>query len=335
MRVQITHIPGRFAGFLTAAVLTCCMGSILLMSAQAGARATRARALSARMDRTVRAFPYSRFIVRGTHKFKLIISGTPQGVQLIAIRRSEAVQYVTFSGYADGSGLDANFGGLGHIAVRFHPIGRYTSGPLPGQLGKCQPLGRPTERIGNFTGSIEFHGENNFTRVRLHHAQGRAGPSRKLRCPTSRSKSVKVPPTVEAPSLKAHFRHVSFLAGAGILSELRILKEHDLLDSYLVLPRGPGVPFAAESRELQRGMLVSRVVMVKGSNSSFMADIGAQTAQIEPPAPFEGMVTLNECPVTEWRGRMSVRFPGKNVRLAPRGGIGSATLKPRRGCPDV
>ena len=329
MQERLAHTPGRSTLLVAAGVLSFSMGLALLVSKQAEAGTKLDRVLAARTYRTVQAFPYSRFMVRGTKGFKLIISGTPISVRLIAIRRGEAVEYTTESGYVNGSGIEANFGGLGRINVRFHPNGGYTSRPLPGQLGKCHPLGQSSEQFGNFIGRIDFHGEDNFTKVRVRHAMGRAGPP-ELQCPVSAAKSVKSPRRAQRPPVTARFPDVLFVAGARAFSGLYLLYHDALLDWYLTPPRGTGVPFGAETLELHRGMLIDRFVAVRGGKSSLMIDRGAQTARIEPPPPFEGTSTLSECPEPEWRGHLGVRFPGKTVRVARRSG--SAFLRPRHRC---
>ena len=313
-QVSPTYGPCRLKRFVAAIVVQCIMSLVLLLNSQAGAMPRHADLSLARGYRTVAALPYSRFLVRGTHGFKLIISGTPISVRLIAVRRGEAVQYIDAAGHANSSEIKASFGSLGRVFVRFHPSDRYTSRSLSGELGKCRLIGRPTERVGTFIGHIEFHGENDFTKVRLRHAIGRAGPRRLLKCPNSTDQHVESPDRMKRSRVSAVWSDGTFYAGADAFSELKL---HDsLLKASLMWPRGPGVPFSAEESELRGLLLIDRIVIAKGGKNSFIVDQGGQTARIEPPRPFEGMAMLNDCPAPEWRGQLSVVFPGRTVKIA-------------------
>ena len=134
----------------------------------------------------VRAFPYSRFQVHGTRGYQILVTGTPNGVRLIASRRHRAVEYLDPLGQATATGINANFGHLGHIAVKFRSNGKRPTHPPAGELRNCRYVGRNRERLGSFVGRIYFRGERGYTSVQLRGAHGRSGFDRLLRCSKNR-----------------------------------------------------------------------------------------------------------------------------------------------------
>jgi hypothetical protein len=102
-------------------------------------------------------------------------------VTLTARRGSASVTYRTL-GQVDRRGIDATFGGLGRVSVRFEGERRPFPGLLPPALAaKLENLDflrrnchgpKPIREVGSFHGTIAFEGENGFTEVRARRAGG-------------------------------------------------------------------------------------------------------------------------------------------------------------------
>jgi hypothetical protein len=260
--------------------------------------------------------PYARFTVAGTHGYRVLVSsslGDFEAVHLIASRRHAAVEYLTFDGRADREGIEARFGGVGLVSVRFHPAGPSHSPVRPPR--NCEAL-RARDRVGFFTGRIEFHGERGFTGVDLRRARGHAGVVR-VRCP---------PPGpftwtagTGTPDVYAHFDDGEFIVGKEAIRHLRALATPDLVDALQLGRLGTGpVPFAAEHRESRGLTSIRRVAAARGPARSLILDRAARTARIGPPAPFAGVATSRACP-REWSGTLTAHFPGRTMRLVRRG----------------
>src|ERR1700704_4947411 len=78
-----------------------------------------AQSYSQRSHRLIEQRAHAAFRVQGSHGYRIAVSGSPRGVVLIASRRHAAAVYLDEGGKADESGIQANFGRLGEISVRF------------------------------------------------------------------------------------------------------------------------------------------------------------------------------------------------------------------------
>jgi hypothetical protein len=279
--------------------------------------------------KVVDAFPYGRFVVTGTNGYRILVTGTPRAARLLVWRGHRAAQYIAMTGHADEFGIHAQFGKLGYVSARFQPSGRTTGRPLAGDLRHCRSIGEPLDQLGEFVGRIEFRGEHGFTKMQLGHARGRAAPSRSLACLTKGSDGDRKPAVdPNAPRISAVSFLGSFYAGAGAFSSG--LKDRPLPLGLARLRPG-GVPFSAEVFEIRGPLWINRVAAAKGPPASFTRDVSGRTGTIRPPWPFRGSASLSNCPFPNWRGSLTVSFPGKEVQLT-QPAFGTAVLLPAKRC---
>lgn len=317
-------------------VLACVWGITFATSLCLGAgeaSSTSNRAGASQGHRNVEALPYGRFVVAGTNGYRVLVAGTPRAVRLVAWRGHATAQYIATAGRADESGIEASFGRLGSVSVRFRASGRKAAKPPPGDLQGCRSVGESLDRLGVFVGRIDFRGEHGFTRLRLRRASGRAAPSRTLSCPRKTARGTRKPAVdPRAPRIRAVSFLGSFYVGAGAFSESGLNDKQ--LPLGIAKLRPGGVPFSAEVSELRGGLLINRVVVARGPRASFTSDIPQRTGTISPPSPFKGTASLSNCPSPSWRGSLAVSFPGREVRLTQRPFSNTAVLLPARRCPD-
>jgi hypothetical protein len=75
--------------------------------------------------------------------------------------------------------VEADFGEVGSVAMRFRPSGRMTHSR---RHRGCVGPDRYTIRFGVFTGSIRFRGEGGYTSADVHRVKGRQVTPRLLAC---------------------------------------------------------------------------------------------------------------------------------------------------------
>ena len=87
---------------------------------------------------------------------------------------------------------EADLGPFGHIAVAFEPSGaqRITHLNQQGKTTGCVFPRRLVRRLGTFTGTIEFRGENGYASVETTSAPGSIGTSPFRNCSTRRTGSL-------------------------------------------------------------------------------------------------------------------------------------------------
>lgn len=294
--------------------------------------------------RPVVQLAHAQFSVKGAHGYKILVTGTPEGVRLVASRRHAAALYLDREGRAGPFGIEADFGSLGKISARFRPSGRVTSHlPNIGVARGCTPPRGALDRLGTFVGEIRFQGENGFTAVNRRQVSGRVSPERVVRCPAGedsgngrgeeRDRPIKL-----SVSGGLSFPLTSFDAGHGVLSEIASLVRSGVSLGLSSLPNR-GVPFKSEVIEERRNfkILVIRIAVAKGAKGSFEANGKLRTATVTPPPPFAGSAHYDGCVASRfgWRGSLSVSLPGRGRMslVAPR--FGGGELTPHGRCPKA
>lgn len=254
------------------------------------------------------------FHLRGSNGYRLDVDWSSGFATISAQRgrRQGVAIYLVRGRRLSPTGFAARFPGLGRIAVRFQPRGRPAA--LPGFEG-CRE-GTGTVRRGVFRGSIEFHGERDYTDMSANRVRGTQ---------TSISRSA-----CGAESDGADDQGES---GGGGRSEFAITQLYAISPSGRVsfqttrLRYGgadgppPLISFSAMQSTRRGGMSILRMVGASGGRASFsgMHDGSSATAQARPPAPFSGAAEFSAMPdgTVSWRGRLSVSFPGTGpIRLA-------------------
>ena len=241
-------------------------------------------------------------------------------------RRVAATNYVVH-GTATESRLEADFGGLGEISMRFHPSS-HRSWEKPHR--NCRGLGEFLVRRGTWQGRLRFRGEDNYLSLDLHRVRG----------------------TVEtiAPKCRhqAHKRHSRkqrthrHRGGDHGADKHRRNRHTGLSDGELVAPSqepelGPEVPvlqahwrkgvagaefiggsskegsvFYAASQESRGRVGVFRSARAEAKPRAVKADDALTRAKLTPPWPFHRSASYSAAPdgSKTWSGFLYVAFPG-------------------------
>jgi hypothetical protein len=274
-------------------------------------------------DRTGPSVPASLFTLRGSNGYLISVLGAAGGrdrstVSLSAAHGSANATYTT-EGTVSPTRMEASFGRLGAISLRFRSSGRVQHTPVP---PKCRINGFPSvakARVGTFIGTIRFRGEEGYTRISAHRITGRVGEpwailggGRKDQCLSLGSGVNEAPGALLAASSAGEA--ASFSATAEPPS------------SAPVTGSAPGVlaqqlgsyRFDGATMEKRSGMLISRSTSATGAAGDFIFGSALSSATLTPPDPFSGIGTFqrNADGSTSWTGSLSVSLPGRRkVRL--------------------
>jgi hypothetical protein len=277
---------------------------------------------------------YAAFRTRGTHGFRIYVTGSPKSVRLVASRRHEAAIYLDRRGVADQNGIHANFGRVGKINLRFHAL--RTVGQ-PANWTGCDL--KHKDKYGYFTGTVVFRGEERFTTVRRSRVYGRAAPGQKMKCIARTARPVsgaaRVGRSGRRPELSIGSLYPlrSFIAGGEAISGIRSLVRDGVPLNLAKLPTG-GVPFRAEAVQGRGFLLIIRLLVAKGTHTSFVKGPN-KSATVTPPKPFSGNGEYHGCATRStpvWRGSVKVSLPGlTNVTFG--GNKFNFSFKPGGRCP--
>lgn len=302
----VSAIPHRRLGSSLAVVISALLAGAFPVSASASSAA---------------------FTVQGSNGFSIDVGSEGGGVVLAASERRPP--FATFSSdgrprpagtangaasvyYAQGSGgahrIEARLGALGRISVRFRPSGRKRVTVLRGGAAavSCAAPRRIVRRLGTFTGTIEFRGEDGYTEVATTRARGSVGTPLPARCGGAASAS-RAAPWPEPGS-----------AVLGAVDERAGI-------SFRAATTATGAGFRATLRERRPdGLVVLRRAVAGAPPSTFSFDRGLTAARVKPPAPFSGVGHFRARPGggVSWSGNLRVTFPGLNVAMT---GPGFAT----------
>jgi len=295
--------PNSFRTNLTLGVLAL-LAAVLLASTDAVAKD--------RIEVKPESF-VSGFRLKGSNGYDIVV--TAYGHKRIALTASKGLGEATYTtrGHASSTGIEADFGTFGRIAVRFDG----SAVPPPRSRGffmpriRCQGQAAVRQR-GAFHGSIRFAGENDFTEVDGQEARGGFVHAFRRVCHRpSHKRAVKLPPKFQTP----------------ILSDTLILKSKpgsphtELLVNSSAIDFGRGKPefllamVAANSRERVGAVAIKRGAFTVGGPSFLRAsETGTYpvVATVKLPKPFTGSATYRKdrgLPPS-WTGTLSVSLPG-------------------------
>jgi hypothetical protein len=212
-------------------------------------------------------------------------------------------------------GINARFGDLGKISVRFR--GKPFSLAFPGDKeGKRRCRGRKSEfESGLFRGTIRFRGENGFTQVSSKRVRGFVDRHYRRVCRRDPEDSF-------ARVLKRliELMPVTTLRANARVERTNVRFEAAAIDFRPIL--GPGVGLAyvasAQTMERDRGMRLTRSVSAEGDEGSFLFRRGKKaprTATVAPPRPFVGTAKYLKEPGSpaSWAGSLAARLPGAGL----------------------
>jgi len=250
------------------------------------------------------------------HGYRLMVIGEGNLVALVAMRDPglsrilEAVSsahkppalartvtaYVT-RGTVTPTRIEASFGSLGDVAVRFHPSGR----TVKEDPGHCRGNSAFKVRRGTFAGRIRFTGENGYVSVRAHRARGRVRTPRHLRCRGRR-------PVGPHPRDRSTGRRRSD-SRAGMFVERHTPTTSTELFAFQTSRLSLLLALAEESRGT---MAVFHYVLALVGGRVLTHDDALTSATLRPPRPFHGRGIYSAAPdgTKTWSGSLSVAFPG-------------------------
>ena len=184
--------------------------------------------------------------------------------------------------------IEARLGGLGRISVAFHPSGKVhvTRLDARGRAGACARPARIVRRLGTFTGSIEFEGEDGYTSVRATSARGSVGTPLPPGCAAGRA-------VLSAVNPRAGTRFEATTTDMGVA--FRAILE----------------------QRLEGGVVVSRRAYAGAPRGTFAFDNALTSARVSPPAPFSGVAryAAGRPRPGSWAGSLSVTFPGATIPM--------------------
>lgn len=268
--------------------------------------------------------------VRASNGYGGLITTRGHKQVTLALFKGRTVFAARTSGQVTRHGIDANFGEMGRLSVRFDSGPADQGSDAGGSAGivadtlarrsatasRCR--GRePVLEEGVFRGEIRFEGENGFARIDSRHAAGFVNRRYRQVCPRGSKND----------SLSAAFEHIlgklryTTLQAQGRIDGAGLLFEAKAIDgSALFGPKAAnlGHEFTVFSVEHREKMRLMRSVGAKGNEGSFLfSKKGAtpQTATITPPKPFTGAAEyVKEKGVpASWTGTLAAHLPGAGL----------------------
>ncbi|HEX5929487.1 MAG TPA: hypothetical protein VFY48_08840 [Solirubrobacterales bacterium] len=243
----------------------------------------------------------------------------------LTVRRGGTTAAYRTTGRVTKRGIEARFGDLGHVSVRFDGEPRPFPSLLPrrlrkdladaGLIGECFGP-KPVREIGTFSGSIRFRDERGLERIDARRARGDVRRFYTRVC--ERSPFDLGLEQGDLPSALADFE-LSIFYAADASGDRRVSFEAIGLD--LGLPgESPGGFFLANGKLLERreGMAVTRTALSLLDEGSVIASRPGKspvTATVTVPPPFSGTADYRKergAPAS-WSGSLAFRSLGAGV----------------------
>jgi hypothetical protein len=251
--------------------------------------------------------------LHGAHGYSVVITGHGPTVALSAMRPAQqprshgGVSTYIARGRASSNRIEATFGDLGRVDVRFHPSGRVKLGR---KIGHCSGSNRRVTRYGYYTGVVSFDGEGGYTAVHVNRAKGEVVSRPSLLCQIISIISERHDIGSESGGKVGKGKETSLTAGfkSGVVgTEFKAITD-----------RSGKTRFAAVTERTEGRLGIYRVAFAKAPSQAFRFDSALSSCSVAPPAPFAGTASLQRDAegVKSWVGSLSVSFPGEpNVPL--------------------
>jgi hypothetical protein len=241
-------------------------------------------------------------------------------VKLTASKHGVFAAY-TVDGRVSRHGIDADFGQLGHLSVRFRGVSRpfelIPGLPLHLHPSRRDCRGRPPRReVGRFRGEIEFEGEHGFTAVDARTARGEVDRSYRRVCKRRSPKATAA--KREGNTGKAGF-DLTLLSASERSPDRRVIFGAIGFEAFGPKPTddkaSPGVILIAGVDERPGRVAITRAALIDGEPGGILlSKRGAVPvkATVAPPSPFSGTASYLDQPgaTPSWSGDLSVRLPG-------------------------
>lgn len=228
-----------------------------------------------------------------------------------------------FAGSLAGGRVQARFGSIGSVAVRFLADGKERSG----HVGKRCEGRRPRTENGHFVGRVALRGEGGYFSLAARRAGGSVSRTFQTRCRVKHP--APQPPPASLIGAVEPFLPFSIVGGNGSGGSLATLSAGERQGSRrvdLFARHTEGAPAGAEvtalAFEYQGKMPVGRSAWAAESPAgTLVTSLPGEhppTATLKPAAPFTGEATYlaSSHLVHSWTGDLSVQFPGLLQPLA-------------------
>ena len=232
--------------------------------------------------------------------YEITVTGFRQTVALSVARRrpsqhSGATTTYISRGKLGAGSIEAGFGALGHVSMRFPPSGKVAYGK---RQRECAGPDRTTTRFGRFVGSLRFRGEGGYVSTRVDRAKGAVRSPASPRCSSSEGGS-------HVGEGAGHGKHTT--VGAGFRLGLRALR-FEASSGHAGHAR-----YFAVSEQSQGQVATYRVAYAQASPLTFATDSALSFASVSPPPPFSGTASLQRAPngARSWAGSLAASFLGE------------------------
>lgn len=257
----------------------------------------------------------SRVYLQPQHGYDLALAGRGNVVDLEVMRtrrsgkrgkgprsRGRAITAYVTRGTVTSRRIEASFGDLGSVALRFRPA-RHARHRHAGH--RCRKRHR-SARQGVFVGHLRFTGEDRYVTVRAHRARGWIRRPSQVRCHHRRHRGPRIArrravarpaggsPGPSYAALTAEWRHV--VTSTGLLA-IRV---------------GTGTLAVALAEESLGRMAKVHFAVSITNSAALVHDDALTSAKVRPPAPFSGKGLYRAAPdgTHTWSGSLTVDFPG-------------------------
>jgi len=245
------------------------------------------------------------FTIEASHGYSAFVLGIPawkshpSTLAIFVTGKNNGAFYSTPATVTEGS-IQAPLGALGEITVTFHP-----SGEAKKERPECR--GKPySVDSGYYEGTIDFHGEEDFTHIEATRVPGDLGFLVNFSCPGAGSGGTRGP---LEPGAKLDVN----AQGSKLGPHLTIIKNQPKARAH----------FEVEIAEVRDNVSIARFANLIAPANAFSYDSRVRTATIQPPAPFSGSAKFHRAakPRTRWTGNLTVDLPGRAGVALTGGGL--------------
>jgi hypothetical protein len=244
-----------------------------------------------------------RFELAGSSGYRVLVSARGATVTIGVTRASSSphagssTTYVA-RGTAGPNGIHANYHQFGRIDVRFHPTAEAVRGLPPDCFGGT--TGAATIP-GYFTGTVDFHGQGDYTVAQTGRVRGEVVLPPTEQCPlvAGGANPLIEDPNAELPPAKTRMT-LSALDKAGTGGLLFVAR------------RAGKTGFYAERFGTVGQVGLLSLDYALGPRATFTSDPQVSFGSVHPPKPFVGSATLRRGPggKRSWTGTLAATFPG-------------------------
>ncbi len=237
--------------------------------------------------------PPGGFKIRASNGYSIFVFGArawrgrPAAVMVFVTGKHGTAAY-SAPGTVTENSIQADLAALGEIAVTFRPSGQ------PRKARSVCDREPVTFDSGYYEGTIEFRGEQGYTKVEATTARGDLGPLLNLVCPGHGTTTGPLLPGAELEVVDG---------GRKQNLRLRALKNR---------PRARVLLEASVSEE-KEGVRILRFIGMLAPSHAFEYDPKVKAATLSPPAPFSGTAHFarGAKPANRWTGDLTVDLPGR------------------------